>query len=527
MAQHFLHRLKQPFPFGRDDQAIARFWENCDTTAKAFLTAQIEFIDGVVSGSPYLSQLLTEHAIFAVQVLQSAPEQIFEDLLTRTRSAEQQPLENLAQSLRIRKAEFALLCGLCDLGNIWSLDDVTRSITQFADATINTALNALLRDLHSQGKYHLPDADKPAQSCGYVVLAMGKHGAYELNYSSDVDLIILYDADTTCLPPDAEVAKFFVRLTQRLVNLLQETTVDGYVFRTDLRLRPDPRATQIAISIESAATYYENQGQNWERAAYIKARAIAGDIALGEEFLSRLRPYIWRKYLDFAAIADVQSLIRQIHAVKGHGEIAVEGHNLKLGRGGIREIEFFVQTQQLIAGGRNPALRGRRTCDMLDALAEAKWIEPETAADLKAAYVLLRPWEHRAQMLRDEQTHIVPAGEAFVRFAQFCGYATPDEFRNVVRGTLERVRAHSSQLFEQSQGLGSNSGALVFTGGEDDPETIATLQQHGLCAGFRSLGYHSRLALWPLCRHARQARQGGPHGVDAKTAGSLVAQWRC
>ena len=148
-------------------------------------------------------------------------------------------------------------------------------------------------------------------------------------------------------------------------------TEDGYVFRVDLRLRPDPRATQIAISIEAAAIYYENMGQNWERAAMIKARPVAGDIALGEEFLARLRPYIWRKYLDFAAIADIQSLKRQIHAVKGHGAIAAQGHNIKLGRGGIREIEFFVQTQQLIAGGRNPALRGRRTLDMLDALAEA------------------------------------------------------------------------------------------------------------------------------------------------------------
>ena len=145
-----------------------------------------------------------------------------------------------------------------------------------------------------------------------------------------------------------------MRLTRRLVQLMQDVTEDGYVFRTDLRLRPDPRATQVAISIEAAALYYENQGQNWERAAMIKARAAAGDMALGAEFLDRLKPYIWRKYLDFAAIADVQSMKRQIHAVKGHGEIKVKGHNLKLGRGGIREIEFFVQTQQLIAGGPQP-----------------------------------------------------------------------------------------------------------------------------------------------------------------------------
>ncbi len=197
-----------------------------------------------------------------------------------------------------------------------------------------------------------------------------------------------------------------------------------------------------------------------------------------EEFLDRLKPYIWRKYLDFAAIADVQSLIRQIHAVKGHGEIAVEGHNLKLGRGGIREIEFFVQTQQLIAGGRNTQLRGRRTCDMLHALAEAKWIEPSTAFELEAAYTKLRTWEHRAQMQRDEQTHMVPSGEVFATYAHFCGYADTADFHAEVQQTLEQVRNHSSKLFEKSVGLGS-AGALVFTGGEDDPETISTLERMG------------------------------------------------
>ena len=432
-------------------------------------------IDGIVSGSPYLSLLLTDHADFATSVFENGPENSFEEILIRTQAAEFLPLAEVGRSLRHLKARFALLCGLCDLGHVWSLEQVTNAITRFADAAIQAGLNALLHEAVAAGKYQVTNfAD-----CGYVILAMGKHGAFELNYSSDVDLIVLYDADTPCLPPNAEVAKFFVKLTQRLVALLQEQTADGYVFRTDLRLRPDPRATQIAISIQSAEQYYLTQGQNWERAAYIKARPIAGDIALGEEFLKTLQPYIWRKYLDFAAITDIQSLIRQIHAVKGHGEIAVEGHNLKLGRGGIREIEFFVQTQQLIAGGRNPALRGRRTLDMLDGLAEAQWITPHAASDLKGAYILLRTWEHRAQMQRDEQTHSVPQGEAFATFARFCGYAELSDFHEKVRQTLEMVRAHSSRLFEQSDTLGGEAGALVFTGGEDDPETIETLKRMG------------------------------------------------
>ena len=174
----------------------------------------------------------------------------------------------------------------------------------------------------------------------------------------------------------------------------------------------------------------------------IKARPVAGDIALGEEFLARLRSYIWRKYLDFAAIADIHSLKRQIHAVKGHDAIAALGHNIKLGRGGIREIEFFVQTQQLIAGGRNPALRGRRTLEMLDALAEALWITPAVADRLKRAYRFLRFVEHRLQMLNDEQTQTLPDDpREFEIFARFCGYASAAEFEARLTNILQPCSA--------------------------------------------------------------------------------------
>lgn len=212
----------------------------------------------------------------------------------------------------------------------------------------------------------------------------------------------------------------------------------------------------------------------------IKARPCAGDLPLGDEFIARLRPYIWRKYLDFAAIADVQSLKRQIHAVKGHGEIAVHGHNVKLGRGGIREIEFFVQTQQLIAGGRNPALRGRRTVDMLDALAAANWITHETAKELTEAYRFLRLVEHRIQMVADQQTHDLPKDdEDFARLARFAGFAGAEEFATALRETFTRVQGHYARLFENTPELGTDSGSLVFTGGEDDPETIENLKRMG------------------------------------------------
>jgi [glutamine synthetase] adenylyltransferase / [glutamine synthetase]-adenylyl-L-tyrosine phosphorylase len=478
MTATLAQSLMQPFPRAVDAQAVALFWSELAPEQAQALKPFATFIDGIVSGSPYLALALRQHADFVVTSFSAKPHEVLKQILLETIAAQNLTIDELGIKLRHLKAQFAVFAALCDLGNVWSLDNVTSAMTRFADAAIASVVNALLLDVHNAGKYNLPDPHNPAKGCCYVALAMGKHGAMELNYSSDVDLIILYDADTSCLPPEGEAAKLFVRITQRLVAVLQEITADGYVFRTDLRLRPDPRATQVAISIQSAEQYYLHQGQNWERAAFIKARPIAGDIALGDNFLADLRPYIWRKYLDFAAIADVQSLIRQIHAVKGHGEIAVEGHNLKLGRGGIREIEFFVQTQQLIAGGRNAALRGRRTVDMLMALAEAQWISVETAKDLQVAYTMLRQWEHRCQMQHDEQTHSLPTTAGFAAFAAFCG---DDEghFRTKVRDTLECVRDHSSKLFEQSSTLGGDLGALVFTGGEDDPETIETLERMG------------------------------------------------
>ncbi len=215
---------------------------------------------------------------------------------------------------------------------------------------------------------------------------MGKFGAGELNYSSDIDLIVLFDHEVAPVAGGRGAAGAVRAPDPAAGAILQEHTGDGYVFRTDLRLRPDPGATNIAMSTEAALQYYESLGQNWERAALIKARPVAGDIAAGDAFLAELTPYIWRKYLDFAAIADIHSIKRQIHDHRGHAEVAVAGHNIKLGRGGIREIEFFVQTQQLIAGGRQPDLRGRRTLDMLAALAKYGWIDAATRDDMTAAY---------------------------------------------------------------------------------------------------------------------------------------------
>jgi glutamate-ammonia-ligase adenylyltransferase len=259
------------------------------------------------------------------------------------------------------------------------------------------------------------------------------------------------------------------------VRYLQEATRDGYVLRTDLRLRPDPAATPAAISMLAAEQYYESLGQNWERAAMIKARAAAGDIAAGEGFLARLEPFIWRRNLDFAAIQDVHSIKRQIHGHRGHGRIAVEGHNVKLGRGGIRDIEFFVQTQQLIAGGRDVSLRDRTTAGAMTALEAVGWITPEAAAEMMTAYRFHRGLEHRLQMIADEQTQTLPKmAEGIDHVARFLGYGETAGFRETLLGHLAAVERHYAVLFEAAPAL-SEGGNLVFTGTEDDPDTLATL----------------------------------------------------
>src|SRR5262249_36681466 len=350
--------------------------------------------------------------------------------------------------------------------------------TALADAAVGAAVDHLLADARRRGRVKTPDASHPAKGSGYFVLAMGKMGAGELNYSSDIDVIVFYDG--AALAPGIEPAPFFVRLTRSLVKLLQERTPDGYVFRSDLRLRPDPASTQIAISTAAALDYYESRGQNWERAALIKARPCAGDVAAGETLLAELSPFIWRKYLDFAAVADVHAMKRQIHAYRGHDQIAVEGHHIQLGRGGMREIEFFVQTQQLIAGGRYPELRIKATLTTLDALAEGGWIDAAARDELAAAYCFLRVIENRLQMVADEQTHTLPADrERLERFARFAGFADRDPFAAALLGHLRNVQRHYATLFENAPALEAGRRPLLFPSAADDRDTLDHLTELG------------------------------------------------
>jgi [glutamine synthetase] adenylyltransferase / [glutamine synthetase]-adenylyl-L-tyrosine phosphorylase len=436
--------------------------------------------DRLGSNSPFLARIMEHDPNWVSECLSRPYPELLKECFESCRGAAVEDEAGCKRTLRKARNRFALLIAALETSGTLPVEETCRELTVLADAALRAATQFALRTLHASGRLKLADPDAPEEGCGFVILAMGKHGAGELNFSSDIDFIALYDANAATVPPDKDPGEAFVRLTRLIVNILQDITEDGYVLRTDLRLRPDPRATQIALAIEAAAIYYENLGQNWERAAMIKARAAAGDIPLGEAFVARLQPYIWRKYLDFAAVADIKSLKRQIHAVKGHGEIAVEGHNLKLGRGGIREIELFAQTQQLIAGGRNSDLRKHRTVDALEALAKGRWITTTTASELTFAYWFLRKMEHAVQMREDHQDHCVPAKhETLEAFSKLAGFGSVTDMSKALREQLETVVAHSEALFSDSEALSAEGGSLVFTGGEDDPETINTLTEMG------------------------------------------------
>ena len=308
---------------------------------------------------------------------------------------------------------------------------------------------------------------------------MGKMGAYELNYSSDVDICVFFDPDALSHSDPHMLYDGYVRVTQMAVKLLSERTSDGYVYRTDLRLRPDPSSTKVAVPIRSAEHYYERSGQNWERAAWIKGRFIDGDPISWAKFRAILRPFIWRKNLDYAAIQDIQSIKRQLHSHYKQENIKVAGHDIKIGRGGIREIELYVQTQQLIGGGRDVRLRAQSTFEALDALVVKKWVTQDDAKTLKAAYCLFRKVEHRLQMVDDKQTHLIPEDEDALRnIAYFCECQTIEDFSELVYNHLTSVVRISNKLFAKEKPLGSK-GNLVFTGHDDDPKTIQTLLEMG------------------------------------------------
>jgi glutamate-ammonia-ligase adenylyltransferase len=472
---------------GRGAEWLSSLIADAEVTAPGLAAAlrnpKVEaLLRGAFDGSLYLTAIATRDLGRLERILSDAPEDHFERATESLIAAMAQAPDMAAakRALRLYKADVALLTGLADLSGVWPVMTVTRKLSECAQTVVASAVRFLFRVASEKGQWQPPNVAEPEKDSGYFVLAMGKLGAYELNYSSDIDLIVFFEREKSRFAGSGDLQSFFVRLTRDLVLLLEERTKDGYVFRTDLRLRPDAGATQIALSTAAAHGYYETVGQNWERAAMIKARPIAGDIAAGDEFLHELSPFVWRKYLDFASIADIHAMKRQIHAHKDIGGITVLGQNVKLGRGGIREIEFFVQTQQLIAGGRQPDLRVRATLDALVALEQRGWVRPSVRAELDQAYRYLRRLEHRLQMVADDQTHEMPSNaETLETFARFAGYPGAKELSAELIHMLETVEKHYAGLFEDSPVLTSEGSNLVFAGPQDDPRTLAELKRLG------------------------------------------------
>ncbi|SHG33791.1 glutamine-synthetase adenylyltransferase [Cognatishimia maritima] len=416
------------------------------------LRAQLGFAEGdienllvaVGSCSPYLRGLIQKEINWLPEAL-DAPEAALSRVHSNLSAC---PPDALGVMLRQAKRRIALMTALADIAGVWTLEDVTSALTDFADLSCQIALQSTVDKEITRGKLPGATEDDVPTLGGLVALAMGKMGAHELNYSSDIDLICLFDESQYELADFHDARSSLVRATRRAMALLSDITGEGYVFRTDLRLRPDPAVTPVCVAMEAAERYYESLGRTWERAAYIKARPAAGDLEAGNRFLDTLRPFVWRKHLDFATIHEAHEMRLRIREHKGlAAQRGLAGHNLKLGRGGIREIEFFAQTRQLIAGGRDRSLRMRQTVPALQRLAEQGWVKPDIAEKLSVHYRAHREVEHRIQMLNDAQTHDLPkTEEGLQRIACLMGRDLAD-LKDEWRARIDDVHALTEDFF--------------------------------------------------------------------------------
>lgn len=474
--------LARCVPSVYDAAAAARAWADLESALGdvACVEERRAVLSAAFGASPYLARTLRRRA-GAAGFLERPFADIVAEACRRIGEAGRQADDEatLWRALRDAKADAHAAIALADVAGDWPLETVTAGLSDLADDALRAAIAASARFEARRGRLgEATRADGAPE--GFVVLAMGKHGAHELNYSSDIDLIVLYDRDRFPVAGGRDPHAAAVRLTQQVARALQEVTGEGYVFRVDLRLRPDPGATAAAISTAAALRYYESLGQTWERAALIKARPCAGDIEAGEAFLADIAPFIWRRSIDYAAVDDLHAMKRQIQKTLETDDVAVAGADLKRGVGGIREIEFFVQGNQLLHGGRDPSLRGRGTLAVLERLVETGHVQPAHAAELAEDYAVYRVVEHRAQMIDDQQTHVAPADDAArARLAAFSGYPDLAAFDADLRARFLRARGHVDGLFPDR----ASRPKRWRIGAVDDPEeTLERLR----AAGFQS-----------------------------------------
>jgi glutamate-ammonia-ligase adenylyltransferase len=474
------------WPAPADPAAADRFLERFEAAASPYGAAPLALLRAIGGNSGYLSDLALREPETVLRVAREGPAAAVDYVFaTLADTRPQAPAAEVGAAMRQAKRQVALAVALGDIGGTSPLSRVTGALSRLAEVTLQLGLRHLLLAAHARGTIHLPapEAD-PIEGCGLIILALGKLGGRELNYSSDIDLIVFYDPAAPAFPPET-IGAICTRLARDLVKLMEAREGGSYVFRVDLRLRPDPAAMPLAVSVPTALTYYETVGRNWERLALIKARPIAGDIGLGASLLDALRPFIWRRHLDFAAIADIHAMKRRIDAHRGgpipggaDPVVRLLAHDLKIGRGGIREIEFLAQSQQLVWGGREPILRVGATLPALRLLTRLRHMPSETAATLTRAYRFLRQVEHRVQMVADRQTHALPAtGAGFAALATFMGFATPAAFAETLLTHLLAVQALYDGFFEADEHADSVEVGII---GAPPPEaTVARLAHLG------------------------------------------------
>ncbi len=470
-----ISRLPRAFDPDRGDDTLTLLPDMAGDLAK--------LLHGTAGCSPYLKSLIEKEREWLPEAFDD-PEAAVSHLYAALKEVAP---DTLGTELRRGKRRIALMTALADLAGVWPLERVTGTLTEFADLASDLALKAAIANEIRRKKLPGQTEDDVATAGGMVTLAMGKMGAYELNYSSDIDLICLFD-ETRFDPGDFHEARAsFVRATRKMSAMLNDLTGEGYVFRTDLRLRPDPSVTPVCLAMEAAERYYESLGRTWERAAYIKARPSAGDLEAGGRFLKALTPFVWRKHLDFAAIQDAHDMRLRIREHKGlGGEITLEGHNMKLGRGGIREIEFFTQTRQLISGGRDPELRDTRTVPALGALAEKGWVPTDVAETLARHYRAHREVEHRVQMINDAQTHDLPKSpEGMERIACLMGRDV-QELQGDLKARLTEVHELTEGFFAPDAGRGEVNHGL-------DDEVISRWKTYPALRSSRAVEIFDRL----------------------------------
>lgn len=443
-----------------------------------------EITDIIFSNSPYLSNVILKNIEFYLSFFESDIFNIFNKELENLRNNKFTNRQNLEKALRQEKNKMALLIAFGEITGLFSGKEAMECLSKFADLTINKATDFLLKEYSKLKLIKLEDEANPILNSGIVILAQGKLGSFELNYSSDIDLCVFFEDEKLEYLGRKSLQQQYIQLAKDITDILSRRTADGYVFRVDMRLRPDPASNPLAVSLDKAEIYYFTIGQNWERAAMIRSRFICGDEESYDIFKGFMDKNIWRKSLDFETIEDIHSIKRQIDTKQGIHPEKLFGYNLKLGKGGIREIEFFVQTQQLIWGGRKPNLRKRDTIEALKALEDIGEIDLETAQQLEEVYNFYRMVEHRLQMVNDEQTHSLPKdSEKMEEIAKFCGFENKDIFIEKFIEKISIVKKHYSKLFETSPELtaniGEEAGSLIFTGASNHPDTLDTLAKLG------------------------------------------------